>query len=185
MDRYEEALEKARELHGTVAAGRDFLAEIFPELRESEDERIRKAIMEVLKRVSGATDVLENQGTTFKKAMIWLEKQKESTWTKEDENMRDNILRFLGCFVGTSECDSNPSLSVSYPAYQREMAWLKSLRPPQYCENCKLKRSVENWKPSEEQMSMLLAVINDPNNAGAESCHLMLQSLYAGLKKLL
>lgn len=79
MDRYEEALEKARELHGTVAAGRDFLAEIFPELRESEDERIRKAIMEVLKRVSGATDVLENQGTTFKKAMIWLEKKKEQT----------------------------------------------------------------------------------------------------------
>lgn len=32
---------------------------------------------------------------------------------------------------------------------------LKSLRPPQYCENCKLKRSVENWKPSEEQIGAL------------------------------
>ena len=71
MDRYEKALAKAR-------AGKS-LEEIFPELKESEDERIRKAIMEVLKRVSGATDVLENQGTTFKKAMIWLEKKEEQT----------------------------------------------------------------------------------------------------------
>ena len=55
---------------------KDIIPNIFPELHESEDERIRKAIMEVLKRVSGATDVLESEGTTFKKAMIWFEKQK-------------------------------------------------------------------------------------------------------------
>lgn len=43
----------------------------------------------------------------------------------------------------------------------------------------------EHWKPSEEQMQYLLAVINDPNNAGAESCHLILKSLYNDLKKLI
>lgn len=43
--------------------------------------------------------------------------------------MRDNILRLLSCFVCTLECDSNPSLSASYPAYQKEIDWLKSLRP--------------------------------------------------------
>lgn len=42
----------------------------------------------------------------------------------------------------------------------------------------------EHWKPSEEQMSMLLAVINDPNNAGAESCYMALKSIYNNLKKL-
>lgn len=41
----------------------------------------------------------------------------------------------------------------------------------------------ENWKPSEEQMSMLLAVINEPNNAGSESCHIALKSLYNDLMK--
>lgn len=41
-----------------------------------------------------------------------------------------------------------------------------------------------SWKPSEEQMSMLLAVINDPNNAGAESCYMALKSIYNQLKKL-
>lgn len=40
---------------------------------------------------------------------------------------------------------------------------------------------MKEW--SEEQMSMLLAVINDPNNAGAESCQLSLKSLYEQLSK--
>lgn len=40
------------------------------------------------------------------------------------------------------------------------------------------------WKPSEEQMRFLLAVINDPNNAGSESCHLVLKELYEQLKTL-
>ncbi len=41
-----------------------------------------------------------------------------------------------------------------------------------------------SWKPSEGQMSMLLSVINDPNNAGAESCQLALRELYNQLKGL-
>ena len=41
-----------------------------------------------------------------------------------------------------------------------------------------------SWKPSEEQMLYLLAVINEPNNAGSESCHLVLKELYEQLKTL-
>lgn len=41
-----------------------------------------------------------------------------------------------------------------------------------------------HWKPSEEQMRYLLAVINEPNNAGSESCHLVLKELYEQLKTL-
>ena len=82
MDKHE-ALAVIRKNYPHVASsGSQFetaLRELIPDLKESEDERIRKAIMEVLKRVSGATDVLENQGTTFKKAMIWLEKKEEQT----------------------------------------------------------------------------------------------------------
>lgn len=50
--------------------------------------------------------------------------------------------------------------------------WLKSLRPQPH------------WKPSEEQMAGLLAVINSPANAGSETCQLALRSLYENLKKL-
>lgn len=42
-----------------------------------------------------------------------------------------------------------------------------------------------SWKPSEEQMRFLLAVINEPNNAGSESCHLVLKGLYEQLKDLM
>lgn len=56
------------------------------------------------------------------------QEQRPVEWSEEDEAMRDNILRLLSCFVSTSECDSNPSLSTSYLAYQREMDWLKSLK---------------------------------------------------------
>lgn len=45
-------------------------------------------------------------------------------------------------------------------------------------------KSQNTWKPSEEQMCYLLAVINEPNNAGSESCHIILKSLYRDLKKL-
>lgn len=55
--------------------------------------------------------------------------QSKNEWSEEDEAMRDNILRLLSCFVGTVECDSNPSLSTSYLRYQREIDWLKSLKP--------------------------------------------------------
>ena len=74
---YDEAIKRAKPLMlDTNFSMKNTVISIFPELNESEDDRIMKAIMEVLKRVSGATDVLESEGTTFKKAMIWFEKQK-------------------------------------------------------------------------------------------------------------
>ena len=87
MGRYEEALAKARELHGTVAAGRDFLAEIFPELRESEDERIRRHLIDIVETYWGTTN---DPGKAAD--LAWLERQKESTWTEEDESFRKHSL---------------------------------------------------------------------------------------------
>lgn len=41
-----------------------------------------------------------------------------------------------------------------------------------------------SWKPSEEHLSALLAVVNDPNNIGSQTCQLALTDLYEQLKKL-
>lgn len=41
------------------------------------------------------------------------------------------------------------------------------------------------WKPSEWQMAMLRAVLNDNNNMGSESANLALKSLYSDLQKLI
>lgn len=68
MDRYEEALEKAR-------AGKS-LEEIFPELKESEDERIRKELIDFVNHYRHNTDLTVEQAKWCKKALSYLEKQK-------------------------------------------------------------------------------------------------------------
>ena len=92
-------------------------------------------------------------------------------WSEEDARMMESIIRVL---VKTSTHYSMRSPSTMQVTtindYQREIAWLKSLRP--------------SWKPSEEQLGALLAVINEPNNMGSATCFGLIDSLYEDLKKL-
>ena len=64
-----------RVLDALIVVTRTFLEQVFPELRESKDERIRECICMAL------TDVDEQRfkdfGTTLKDCLSWLEKQKE------------------------------------------------------------------------------------------------------------
>ena len=86
--KYKEALERAKELHGTVAAGRDFLAEIFPELAESEDERIREWLITQLQN-----NYMGNYWAI--QAIAYLEKQKEhqkKTDAPEEKSVGGNFL---------------------------------------------------------------------------------------------
>lgn len=95
------------------------------------------------------------------------EVKKIQEWSEEDEKMIERLITRLNWITYNTRTDgTSPNIT-----FFDEIAWLKSLRP--------------SWKPGEEQMSMLLAVIRDPNNAGSESCFLALQSLYEDLKKLM
>lgn len=74
--RYDEALEWMRELYpGLHGATKEDAEHYFPELKESEDERMLGVIRLAL------TDVPEErfttEGTSFLKVLAWLEKQKE------------------------------------------------------------------------------------------------------------
>ena len=277
MDKYDAALAKARaEYEKARKQGYTWLMNLlegmFPEMKESEDEKIRKWLIEEIKATH------DYDSPTSKKcvddALAWLEKQKENPdrviligkaksekqvvllaesngdeniywdtkseedavsllekglkffgkqnpaeWSKEDEEMRINILQEIANIKDVfpkiniqPEFDWLKSLPERFNLQPKQewsekdelmrgtciyllehdevigpwkncIAWLKSLKnrgnPP------KSNTNSPSWKPSEEQMGMLLAVINDPNNAGAESCHLMLQSLFADLQKLL
>lgn len=115
-----------------------------------------------------ANDFANQDCVTFisrKKGFIagaeWMAKQKEqkpAEWSEED---KDKVVQYLhdrdGGMLWSKATDITRDI-------------LDMLRP--------------SWKPSENQMSMLLAVVNDPNNAGSASCHLSLESLYNDLKKL-
>ena len=70
MDKYKEALEKAR-------AGKS-IEEIFPELKESEDERIRNRLIEAIKSSAQFEDAIQRLGLSWPSVLAWLEKQKEN-----------------------------------------------------------------------------------------------------------
>ena len=189
---YDEALGRARNLMNQIQNNEligfpDQFTEIFPELAESEDEKVRK---EMLEFVSSAdiSEILDEE--TQARWYNYLQRQKEqkphrfcddtlkaidkareldeqeqkpAEWSEEDEENIESICSRLDSLLYTEDVVEKTNIVG-------EIAWLKSLRP--------------SWKPSEEQMSMLLAVINDPNNAGAESCQIALREIYRQLKKL-
>ena len=114
------------------AVGLNYVKELiditFPELKESEDERIRKEIIGYLNsRVATAE---ETELLYFKRWLAYLEKQKDqkpAEWSEEDEYRRQQVIDAL---------ERN--------GYNVLTDWLKSLRPQPH------------WKPSEEQMEAVL-----------------------------
>lgn len=70
--KYEQALAKAREIHRNEDEKRFDMEWLFPELKESEDERTRKGILELVRQSS---EVLDKQNQN--NMIAWLEKQGE------------------------------------------------------------------------------------------------------------
>lgn len=184
MGKYEEALERARK--GMP------IDEVFPELKESEDERIRKELLEVIRHC------YEDGGYTlctddYKKYSTYLEKQKDSPmpedtvifqkgvaegrrlereeqqpveWSEEDERITAKLLSYFNEFDESTSFGSREVIEIRH--------WLKSLRPQPH------------WKPSEEQMKALKLAYEDAFDCPEGGVpHLPLQSLYQDLQKLL
>lgn len=201
--KYKEALKDASYWMKEKPECKDLLKGIFPELAESEDERIRKGLIDIFNTALGQDFLQRKAGLNEKEVIAYLEKQKEqkpadeqfpplegldaikakyyddgfkngfdegvesvkpAEWSEEDEKMLNEVLDSV---TYAFYDQGNEGKIEDDPAF----LWLHRLRP--------------SWKPSEEQMSMLLAVIRDPNNAGSESCSLAFQSLYEDLRKLI
>lgn len=92
---YDKAIIKAKELYNQGLINPP-LEHIFPELAESEDEKIRKALINFFNRFP--YDSIEAAGTNAKEVLAWLEKQgqvKESSilqhkGTHEDASCKEN-----------------------------------------------------------------------------------------------
>ena len=74
---YDEAIERAKEFIVASAAYDKFTIEkIFPELKESEDERIREALIALLKfGLEDGSAIAPGFNETKEQALAWLEKQ--------------------------------------------------------------------------------------------------------------
>lgn len=119
MDRYEEALAKAR-------AGKS-LDEIFPELKESEGERIRKEIISALK--------FANDGGIYDKHIAYLEKQKEQKPVAgENPQTSAEILRHYLVWAGNSEEDCPYTWKTLADAIRDGIKALEEQKPAEWSE---------------------------------------------------
>ena len=88
--KYKEALERARELIGKwIGKNKNFYIEdysyIFPELKESEDERIRKGIIQYLEQSQFGEEHYQIDDDVVRNYIAWLEKQSERRETDYNE----------------------------------------------------------------------------------------------------
>ncbi len=124
---YDEALKWMRELYpGLHGATKEDAEHYFPELRESEDERVIRTLYYLVR------DHDWLNGATKGEVLAWLEKQKEQkpAWSEEDQLNLNWVIAILN----GEPCDLDIQL-------ESLISWLKSIRP--------------SWKPSEAQMDSL------------------------------
>ena len=194
--KYKEALERAKSKiknDKDHVLYEDDVIEIFPELKESDDDRIRKELTQNLKERFGTRGSMGGN-LDMPRVLAWLEKQGEKKPTIEMKSAEEN----LGIDSETynkvvDECiygEQNPTwseddeemlrryISAAFGhGYLKECDWLKSLKPR------------NRWKPSDEQMKCLSDVVhkakyNNDISVGGYSAYMPLASLYLDLKKL-
>jgi len=159
---YDEALEKAKKYHEEYwqVDAKDITETLFPQLRESEDERIRTEIISALE--------FANDGGIYDKHIAYLEKQKEqkpAEWSEEDERMLSRCEKSIESSKQFADSDTFKK------AKDNEIDWLEN----------RFKSLCPSWKPSEEQMEALKGALE--TYKGYEEYD-AIKSLYNDLKKL-
>lgn len=186
--RYDEVINRMKHyVIDEYGCSRIKVADVFPELKESDDERIRGNIIATIHLYYG--EPLEDEA---KEMIAWLEKQGEQkiktpeeslgidsdtynkivdeciygeqkpTWSEEDE-------RNLQGIIDEIEANKNNAPDYDVATYNRFLSWLKSIKE-RY-----------TWKPSDEQMNTLEYYIH---NLICNEHKEVLFGLYADLKKL-
>lgn len=133
-EKYEKALERAKDYHRghTLDVPPQAAMEyVFPELKESEDERIRKELIEHIKANCESGFVLF-QKFSPDNVITWLEKQGEQSpaWSEEDEEMFDILIANYGFFCKKHRNEEHDFfMGISLAKDDLEMInWLKSLK---------------------------------------------------------
>lgn len=140
----EEKIKEAKRLYKTANTDQRYVLEsLFPELKESEDERIRKELIEQVIYIIPDKSEVDDNGNTLpcyttriNKYIAWLEKQgeqKPAAWSEEDEDMLNKLILHFDWTADyrfdKSDCDAARN-------------WLKSLKDRVQPQN--------TWKPSED-----------------------------------
>lgn len=148
---YEEALERAKRF--LEEENYTEMADVFPELRESEDEKIRNKIIDYLSNELHNVKQLTPRTNEVEAWIAYLEEQKPAEWSEEDEKMRQSILNLI-------------SITFS-KTYRKEINWLKSLPLDLKKKNEDVAKLYSNeWSEEDERIRQkLIRFISSPNVA--------------------
>ena len=160
MDR-KEAIEVIKKNYPHVGiSGSEFesaLRELVPDLKESEDERIKKAISAAICGTT-AISILEANGTNLSDALSYLEKQKDSKVVKIDHDREQKPAEWsMEDAIAMKDIQMIISVSGRSEKNKRDLcAWVA-----EHCNAYPLPEKLRpHWKPSEEQMKALNEIIN-------------------------
>lgn len=157
--RYDEVINRMKHyVIDEYGCSRIKVVDVFPELKESEDERIRKEILDyIIKGSESCYDIQQYGREKFEKWIAWLKKQ--GKWSEEDEEMYRKCI----CVMRASAC--------GFPEEEKFVEqldnWFKSLKDR------------HSWKPSDEQIEALKQAKTD---ACGKPYFNALASLYINLK---
>lgn len=131
-EKYKQALSRATFYNNELLTEnqRKMLLDIFPELAEDEDERIRKGIIRNLQYLMDRSEGFVKED--LQERIAWLEKQDDvneisAEWSEKDEQMILSIEQVMNCAS---------LLNIVPEKIDNIKSWLKSLRPQ------------KQWKPS-------------------------------------
>lgn len=146
-----------------------------------EDEKIITALTKALIGSDSAEKIMLFDGVTIEMVSNWLKSLRPQPREEIYQSAKHDLaIRFMN-YLDKNRPEGKMGLSngecEDIDKAFKENDWAKIMR---YVEKYR-----PSWKPSDEQMQCLLAVITNQYNAGAESCHLTLGSLYNDLKKLI
>ena len=157
-----EALDIVRQMVKDGQIAQDAAEKYFPEIKESEDEKIRKMIIEIVKRDEERIGV-----NAHLKKLQWLEKQKPVEWSEEDERMLGTISDLL--YSAYIVSDGNPT-------WGEIRDWMQSFR--------NRKHPQKHWKPSEEQIAAIEYIIKRHESTNISLYKGAAKQLYSLLEQL-
>ena len=164
--KYKEALERARDMLSYKEVRQEDMEYLFPELKESEDEKIRKQLVEFLDELSKLgknTDFDRYSKADCANWLVWLEKQKTTRWSEKDNIGHDDALWCID--LASKNVTNENQMGMCWNAKR----WVES-------------RFVLGWKPRQFELFIIEALAS--GKAYAVDYEAELKHLYNQLLKL-
>lgn len=185
MDR-EEALKIVRDLYEKslfLKKDKEAITILIPELKDSEDERIRKALIHLISEQDGILTAIN--GISVKDVLAYLEKQKDlEAEIEKAYKTADKVQYEMGFDAGVAsvqpvEWSEEDRDKVAQYLHDRDERMLWSEATKITSDILDILRPQPHWKPSVEQMRAVFDASERNDKLGS-----VLSTLYNDLKKL-